>query len=311
MKQFLKSFSIITQRSALANCQLLIILLASCQTDGEYAEWATRTTPVRAEFKYLAEAEARFAVEYDGKVVADTLPYSKPGRIANVSDVIYLNENRMNGLLRVYRLGNGERILETEEEIVISPVIVGPGGSNNNPYSAINLVQLAAGSPVQVMHSPETPADSSAIALQFFYGDGRQPEKVRISLLAVDQYSLITKQYKLANVPDTMKVETGEIALRRGELSETVTLDLNLFGEDLNKGLAAKFYYRVSDPDGHLLQDYKPASSAANAAEIKPESVTKNKIPRPVYQSAVMQWGYKSAAEPFASPTVLLNGEKW
>ena len=286
-------------------------LLFSCQTDGEYADWTGRVTPLRAEFKYIADPEARFAVEYDGMELADMLPYDNGmWGLAYVSkSSVYVNESRMSGLLRVYRLGEGEPTLDMEERIDVLPVIVAGGGYGAGVYSAVNLVQLAAGSPVQVMHTPEQPADSSAIALQFFYGDARQPDAVTISLLAVDQYSLMMKSYKLDNVPDTMKATVGEIALRRGELSETVTLNLNQFG-DANKGLEAKFYYRVSDPDGAVLQDYKAASTATNAAEIKAEVLTQKRT-RPVYKSAVMQWEYKSEAVVFASPKVLMTGEKW
>lgn len=302
---------------SIISCLLITVAagFTSCQTDGEHADWTGRVTPLRAEFKYLADPEARFAVEYEGMELADTLPYSTEmwGLQYVSKSSVYVKESLTSGMLRVYRLGDGGRILDMEESVNISPVVVGSSQSGANVYSTVNLVHFAAGSPVEVMHTPETPADSSAIALQLFYGDARQPDEVKISLLAVDQYSLMTskpKTYTLANVPDTMKVELGEIALRRGELSETVTLDLHLFGE-ANRGLAAKFYYRVYGIDGTLLQDYMAASTAANSAEIKPELMSKNKIPRPVYQSAVMQWEYKSAAVPFASPKVLMNGEKW
>jgi hypothetical protein len=294
---------------SIISCLLIAVAagLTSCQTDGEHADWTGRVTPLRAEFKYLADPEARFAVEYEGMELADTLPYSTErwGLQYVSKSSVYVKESQMSGMLRVYRLGDGERTLDMEESVNISPVVV----VRADNYSTVNLLQLAAGSPVEVMHTPETPADSSAIALQLFYGDARQPDEVKISLLAVDQYSLMTKSYKLDNVPDTMKAAVGEIALRRGELSETVTLNLNQFGE-ANRGLEAKFYYRVSGSDGAVLQDYRAASSAANSAEIKVE-VPSQKRTRPVYRSAVMQWEYKSAAVPFASPKVLMNGEKW
>jgi hypothetical protein len=46
-----------------------------------------RTTPVRIEFKYLADPSAQFAVEYAGEEVADTLPYDngKYGGMGGVS----------------------------------------------------------------------------------------------------------------------------------------------------------------------------------------------------------------------------------
>lgn len=298
---------------SIISCLLIAIAggFTSCETDGEHAAWSGRTTPLKAEFKYIADPEARFAVEYDGMVLADTIPYDNRGLQYVSKSTALVNENRMSGMLRVYRLENGERNLDMEESIDISPVVVRLGGAAN-AYSTVNLLQFSMGAPVEVMHTPETPADSTAIALQFFYGDARQPEEVKISLLAVDQYSLMTskpKTYTLDNVPDTMKVEAGEIALRRGELSKTVTLDMNLFGA-ANKGMEAKFYYRVSTPDGAVLQDYRAASTAANSAEIKAE-VLVTKRTRPIYKSAVMQWEYKSAAVPFTSPRVLMNGEKW
>lgn len=299
------------KQTLIFSCLLITVAagLTSCQTDGEYAEWTGRVTPLRAEFKYLADPEARFAVEYEGMELADMLPYDNRGLQYVSRTSVYVKESQMSGMLRVYRLGDGERTLDMEESVNISPAVVGSSQFGANVYSTVNLVQLTAGSPVQVMHSPETPADSSAIALQIFYGDARQPDEVKISLLAVDQYSLMTKSYKLDNVPDTMKAAVGEIALHRGELSETVILNLNQFGE-ANRGLEAKFYYRVSDPEGAVLQDYRAASSAATSAEIKVE-VPSQKRTRPVYRSAVMQWEYKSAAVPFASPKVLMNGEKW
>jgi hypothetical protein len=60
--------------------------------------------------------------------------------------------------------------------------------------------------------------------------------------------------------------------------------------------LAARFFFRVSDPADNLLQDYKAASALANSAKIKPASAVKNKIPYPTYKSAIMQWTYKSGA---------------
>jgi hypothetical protein len=308
-------------KSAIFGCLLTIIAggFPSCQTDGEYAGWTERTTPLRAEFIYVADTAARFAVEYDGMELADTLPYrtmwgQNEILVLQGRGLAFLSENRMKGLLRVYRLENGERILDMEEDINISPVVVTGGNAGSRGYlgvySAVNLAQLVAGAPVQTVQTPELPADSTAIALQFFYADDRQPDEVRISFLTVDQYSVLMKSYKLENVADSMKADAGEIALHRGELSETLTFDLNHFGE-ANKGLAAKFYYRVSDRDGNILQDYKAASAATNSIEIKPEATQRNKIPVPVYKSALMQWEYRSEAMPFASPKVLINGEKW
>jgi hypothetical protein len=283
-------------------------ILAACQTDGEYAGWTGRTTPVKAEIKYLADPDARFAIEYEGMELADTLPYVWSFGILMYESrqTVYVDENHMKGLLRVYRLENGERIPDMEKQVSVVPVVQG----RLETYSFITLVQLAAGGPLQVLSVPETQADSSSIALQFFYSDERQPEEVSVSLLAVDQYSLIMKSYKLDNVPDTMKVEVGEIALHRGELSETTVLNLNHFGE-ASKGLAAKFYYRVYDAAGNLLQDYKAASSAAKTAEIKPESIKRNSIYCPVYKSAVMQWEFQAEDTPFASPKTIMTGEKW
>jgi hypothetical protein len=293
-------------------------ILAACQTDGEYAELMNRITPVRAEFKYIADPTARFSVEYAGLELADSLPYffteGNGALMYESRNVVYVNENHMNNLLRVYRLENGERKLDLEEQVGVLPVVVGGGGNyGENVYSAITLVQMAAGSPVQVLPAPEAPADSNSIAVQFFYSDALQPEEVKITILAVDGYSLITtkpKTYVLDSVPDTMKAEVEEINLRRNEISETVVLNLYQF-KNPKAQLAARFFYRVSDSAGNVLQDYKAGSASTNSAEIKPASAIKNKIPYPTYKSAIMQWTYKSATEPFASPVVLQDGEKW
>jgi hypothetical protein len=312
MKQL--SIKTLTSLRSLKTLQLSILIvmagiLAACQTDGEYAELMNRITPIRAEFKYIADPEARFAVEYAGvELGVFTLSGSQS------RNTVYVNENRMNNLLRVYRLENDERKLDMEEQVGVLPVVVGGSGNyGDNVYSAISLVQLSAGSPVQVLPTPETPADSSSIALQFFYSDALQPEEVKITILAVDQYSLITtkpKTYVLDSVPDTMKAEVEEINLRRGEISETMVLNLYQF-KNPTAQLAARFFYRVSDSAGNVLQDYKVGSTSTNSAEIKPASALKNKIPYPTYKSAIMRWTYKSATEPFASPVVLQDGEKW
>lgn len=287
------------------------VCFVACQIDGEYAsDLVGRVTPVKVELKYIADPDARFVAEY-ANMELDTLPYYFSLGFVYTSRAVYLKENSLSNLLRVYRLKNGERTLDLEEQVEVSPVIV--AGDVGGAYSMINLVQLTADGHVQVLNTPEAPADSSAIAVQFFYGDLRQPEAVKITVLAVDQYSLITakpKAYVIENVPAEMKAEVGEITLRRGELSNPVVLNLNRFGEAA-KGLAAKFYYRVYDSAGNLLQDYKVASSTANSVEIVPESAKRNGIYCPVYQSSVMQWEFKTEDTPFPSPKTLMSGDRW
>ncbi|MDR0680556.1 MAG: hypothetical protein LBG15_01715 [Dysgonamonadaceae bacterium] len=185
----------------------MAVCFAACQTDGEYADdLVGRITPVQVEIKYLADPEARFAVEYADIELSDVLPrYHISGLQYRSLRTAYIKENSMSNLLRVYRMENGERTMDLEEQVEVLPVVVQGDG---NVSSMINLVQLAAGNHVQILSVPEAPADSSAIALQFFYGDGRQPEAVKITVLAVDQYSLITakpKAYVIENVPAEIK----------------------------------------------------------------------------------------------------------
>ncbi|MDR0768403.1 MAG: hypothetical protein LBE71_00615 [Dysgonamonadaceae bacterium] len=283
----------------------LAICFTACQTDGEYTPSMDRVTPVKAEFKYIADPDARFAVEYAGVELSDTLPYIFNNGLGTVrfdsKKTAYVSENSMSNLLRVYRLENDERIVDMEAQVDVSAVSTG---------FTIPSAQLAADSPVQILSVPEAATDSSSTAVQFFYGDPSQPEEVDITILAVDQYSLLMKSYNLNNVHDTMKAEVGEINLQRGELSERVVLNFYQFKNPSGQA-AAKFYYRVYDGEGTLLQDYKAASSATNAAEIKPESAVRNKIPYATYKSAIMQFTYKDTSMQFASPTELLKGEKW
>jgi hypothetical protein len=294
-----------------------LLLFSSCSTDGEYAYWEERTVPVMAFFQYMADNSVRYEVEYNNTVLADSLPYySTVSGIGMVYSSVsnYLRESWLNDTLRVYRLQNGGRSLELEQQLTLSPVVI--RGSGQNTYSAINLLQFSADAPVQVFQTPETPADSSIIALQFFYANNAQPEQVKMTILAVDQYALLVKSNKLANVADSMKTVVAEFDLAKAVLSGAIELNLNLYGrlgangKPISNGMAARFFYKVTDAGGTLIQNYD-----ATNAEIKVTSTTKIKngvsIPRPTYKSGVMQWGYKSATVPFATPTAIINGDKW
>jgi hypothetical protein len=123
--------------------------------------------------------------------------------------------------------------------------VVNPSSSD---AATISLLQLSADSPVQVV-AGTVPADSTAIALQFFYADERQgPEadRVKITILAADQYALLmtNPRYSLDKLDESLKTVVGELELSRGELSGPVELDVNLY-EDVNKGLPARFFYKI------------------------------------------------------------------
>jgi hypothetical protein len=282
----------------------LTVCLFACQTDGEDAGFLVdRVTPVKAEFKYLADPEARFAVEYAGVEVDNSLPFTNEiGMIRYESKkTAYIKENSMSNLLQVYRFENDERIIDMEAQVDVPAVSTG---------FTIPLVQLAAGSPVQVLNMPEAATDSNSIAVQFFYADPSQPEEVKLTILAVNRPSLDDAFNRLNNVPANAKDTMETITLRRSELNEPVILNPNLF-KDSNSGLAARFFYKVSDLDGGILQNY-PNDVGNNPPEIK--IITRQTInftSYSEYKSAIMRFGYKSAAEVFASPVTLLNGEKW
>ena len=291
---------------------VIILMFSSCQTDEEYVEWNDRMTPVRPAFVYMADNTARYAVEYAGIQLADSLPYwsSRTSSLTFTADRSYLRPSQLNSLLRVYRLEKGERILELEEELSISPLVV----PKADTYAAIGLIQLSAGAPVQVLTMNDNPADSTVASILFFYADGQQAlgaDSVRISIMAVDQYSLLIKGNRLDNVPDSMKTVVEEFTLAPGKLSDNIRLNVDYY-TGINKGLPARFFYRISDAsNGTVIQDYKAGNSASSTAEIKLSTVKRNNIPYPVYKSSLMQWEYQSEEIPFASPAVLIDGDKW
>ncbi len=130
--------------------------------------------------------------------------------------------------------------------------------------------------------------------------------------MAVDQYSLLIKGNRLDNVPDSMKTVVKEFTLTPGKLSDGIPLNVDYYA-GINRGLPARFFYRISDAsNGTVIQDYKAGNSASSTAEIKLSTVKRNNIPYPVYKSSLMQWEYQPEEMiPFASPAVLINGNKW
>jgi hypothetical protein len=278
----------------------LAVCLAACQTDGEDAGFIGRVTPVGAEFKFIADPTAEFVVEYAGV------------EIDNNKKVAYIKENNMSNLLQVYRVENDKRTLELKEQVEVSPVIIKNNADIDiNKRFTIQLAQLAAGSPVQLLNAPPAPpsTDSSSIAVQFFYGDVNQPEEVKITILAIDQYSRALLISEGVSVPANMKDTITEINLQRGKLSEPVVLDLYRFKNNVYQ-MAAQFFYEVSDPVGNtILQDYSDITNN-NPVEIKISSKRKNSIPYSDYKSAIMQFEHKDNIL-FASPVTVLNGEKW
>jgi hypothetical protein len=285
-------------------------MFSSCQTDEEYVEWNEHITPVCPAFVYMADNTARYAVEYAGIQLADSLPYWSPrtSRLTFTADRSYLRPSQLNSRLRVYRLEEEGRVLELEEELSVSPIVV----PRSDTYTTIGLIQLSAG--VQVLEMNSSGADSTVTSLLFFYADDRQApgaDSIRITVLAVDQYTLLIKGNRLDNVPDTMKTVTEEFTLAPGKLSDDIQLNADYYS-GINRGLPARFFYRISDAsNGTVIQDYKVGSSASSTAEIKLSAVKRDNIPYPVYKSSLMQWKYQSEEIPFASPEVLINGDKW
>ena len=277
----------------------LIGTLVSCQTEAPYDGEDSYST-LSAKIAYMADNDVRYHIMF-GDTDFDTLSVHKMQSTGRH----YRAVDEMTEKLKVWSVADdGSELLLIDSLLVLKPL------------STINLIQVASGAVPELIDPELTPTDSTSTAVRFFYADALQTsgaDKVKVTILAVDQYALILKSYKIANVHDTLKTVVGEPELSLGELSDPIELNVNLYGKGgINKGLSARFFYRITDAaTGMLIQDYVATSSITTSAEIKVESARKNNMPYAVYKSYVMQWKYKSVALPFNSPEVLMRGEKW
>ncbi|MFT3739448.1 MAG: hypothetical protein QM786_11880 [Breznakibacter sp.] len=276
-----------------------ILFTPSCETNGDY-ETTDSFSTISTQLAYVADNSASYYIKF-GQTAFDTLSGT---RMTSGKKYVALNE--MTDHLRAWLLNNdGTPTLQLDTMLTVKPT------------SVVNLIQVAPGGTLQLIDTQLTPADSASTAVRFFYADELQApgsEELLITVLAVDQYALMTTKpsYSIDNVAESLKTVVAELELSRGTLSVAVELNVNLYG-NMNKGLSARFFYRIADAEtGVVIQDYRAGStSSTSTAEIKIESARKNNVPYPTYKSYVMQWTYKSEAIPFASPTVLMRGERW
>lgn len=287
---------------------LIFVLLTSCDTQGDYLSTDTYTT-ISARLSYAVDSVS-YQINFGNRTL-DTLP-SFP-ILSWEAKVGYYAQNELTDTLKVWKLTSGNPA-ELQLDTVVS---IAPRGT-------FNFMQVASGVPLQLVKDAATLTDNSHCQLQFFYADPLQPQQVTIDMLAVDQYSLLLKGGKLASLPDTAKSVIATFTLSRNQLSEPVIFNIQQFAR-FNKGLSAKFFYRITDTaTGTLLQDYNTknynAAASSKVAEIYIPLTKRNAKDYPMYKSFIMKWDYKSTALSFGTPPINLNeldnyllakGDKW
>jgi len=285
---------------------IILLLLTSCETQGDYLSTDTYTT-ISARLSYAVDS-ADYRVDFGNRKLATLSSGSTLG-----SNLEYYAQDELTDSLKVWKIRDGE-----PAELLLDTVV------SIAPLGTFNFMQVAAGVPLQLVKDAAELTDSSQCQLQFFYTDPLQPERVTIDMLAVDQYAILLKGGKLASLPDTAKTVIASITLSRNKLSEPVIFNIQQFTR-FNKGLSAKFFYRITNATtGTLLQDYntKNYSSAASAkvAEIYIPLTKRNGKEYPAYKSFIMKWVYKSAELSFGTPPInladldeylLAKGDKW
>ncbi len=184
----------------------------------------------------------------------------------------------------------------------LNPVLVMDQAVNLKRNAVINLVQVTADAPMLIL-SLEYPDSTSVMRAQFLYSDSKQPDSVRVTIVAVDKYDfVITAKYDFTKATlDTL----ATLSAHRNELSKNVDLDLNHF-KGGSKGYEAQFYYSVSNAKtGEQIQPYNKNVRIA----VDPKSSGTNDRFNARYKFALLQWKY-STSYPFNVPN-MLTGIAW
>jgi hypothetical protein len=265
----------------------------SCDTDGKYEVEDTLVT-VGANIAYLENPTARYRLDFGTTKLSDSLPYLVNGVLILKANPVYFKNTALTEDLRVWRLGaSGTETLE-----LTTPVTATANGF-------ISLLQLSDSSPLTIYNPVAPPADKTTQTnVQLFYANAAQPQKVTVTVLAIDFLYFIGNGLSFTTLPANKKKEIANFTINKAVLSPNITLDLNLFN-DIN-GAATAFFYKITDPvTGVVLQDYKyTPSSASTRINIIASSIN------PKYKFSLFQWDYSSPTVPFKA-TALIDGEEW
>ncbi len=269
--------------------------LLSCETDENYVDTDSYTF-IKAEISYYADEEARYKIEFNNKILADTLPYDGGvGNMVSISNVAYFNINNLSGNLKVWRYSESGSSLTLEMDTPIKM----------ETQQTINLAQIAPGGFIQFPPiSTLTEIDNNKTSIFLYYSNKNQKQNVDVSIIAVDYITYLKNRRKLSKVPEEYKKEVSRFNLYKNSLSEEIVLDLDYYSGE-NKGIPPLFLYAIYDSeDNSLIIDY----DAKREIEIGFVKGTLN----PINRKEVMQLKYKSEELPFDEPeSIKILAEEW
>ena len=270
--------------------------LNSCQTNGTF-ETNDRIAEIAINIAYLENPNARYKMDYGQVKVLDSLPFKNGNQFINIKS-FFIKENNLNQSFMIWRLGeNNQPILES-----IIPV-------NLLKKRKLQFMQFSDNSNLTLFEPINPPLDKpTQINAQFFYADNNQPDKISITILAVDSFALLLALGQNPNnVAYNKKQEIKTFDIDKGKLSEIVTLDLNLF-QQIN-GLETIFLYKITDlATGQILQNY--GSNNATTINSKINIQVKDIRINPKNKFSLFQLKFNSVIVPFKN-NVLVNGDEW
>jgi hypothetical protein len=286
------------KKEIIITCFTMIVsnlFFISCEVNGTY-EVDDNLVPISANISYLENNAARYRIDFGSVRLSDSLPYlSQDAGIYNLtrtSKGVYIKQKKLSQDLKIWRLGaNGSQILESTM-MVNAPA---EGG-------VISLLQLSDKSPLNYFNPVLPQNERTTQTIQLFYTDASQSNDVNVTILAVEYITFLTTGQNFNNLAIDKKKELATFALQKGLLSESVTLDLNLF-KQINK-VPTAFFYKITDAKtGTILQNYN------KSYKLDPIVDANNKL-NPVYKCSLFRLKYNTINAPFKAEN-LINRYEW
>lgn len=272
-----------------------IMGLVACDVEGDLLE-DQYYSQINVSLIYTKNTDYCYRVNFGETLLADSL-YSANSDFAYKSFAsAYISADQLSDTLKVWRYIDSTTLsLEVNTFLTYNP-----------SDGFINLVQIVdSGKIILPPTSTLSDVDTTKTSFFFLHNDDNQPEQVFVEIMAVDYYSLIMNGSNLVRVPDSLKEVVAHMALTKNEFSQEVILDNNYFAGKTENDYGCNFFFAIYDENDSLIQDYD------NGMKITLEYI--NGSINAIYKKKLMQFPYKSASQPFKSPTIFndLFNEKW